>query len=103
MTTTGDGAIVHWTAPTATDDTDASPSVSCDPASGSLFGLGTSTVTCTATDDSGNDSSATFTVTVNLDTPPPPTSDLTGAFGRPLGDAFPALVGHAGRTIPLKL
>ena len=42
-------------------------------------------------------------VTVTLDTPPPPTSDLTGAFGRPLGDAVPALVGHAGRTIPLKL
>jgi len=103
VTTTGDGAIVHWTAPTATDDTDASPSVSCDPASGSLFDLGTTTVTCTATDDSGNDASATFTVTVNLDTPPPPASDLTGAFGRPLGDAFLALVGHAGRTIPLKL
>ena len=102
-TTTGDGAVVHWTAPTATDDTDASPAVSCDPASGSLFALGTTTVTCTATDDSGNDTSATFTVTVNLDTPPPPSRDLTGAFGRPLGDATPALVGHAGRTIPLKL
>ncbi|HEY3335173.1 MAG TPA: HYR domain-containing protein [Candidatus Limnocylindrales bacterium] len=101
--TSGDGAVVHWTDPTATDDTDASPSVACDPASGSLFPLGTTTVTCTATDEAGNHATATFTVTVNLDTPPPPTRDLTGTWGRPLGDTFPALVGRAGRTIPLKL
>ena len=81
----------------------ANPTVACDPASNSLFDLGTTTVTCTATDDAGNDATATFTVTVNLDTPPPPDTDLTGTFGRPLGDAVPALVGHAGRTIPLKL
>jgi hypothetical protein len=36
----------------------------CEPASGTLFTLGTTTVTCTATDGSGNSGTATFTVTV---------------------------------------
>ena len=54
--TSADGAVVTYDAPTATDDRDASPSVSCLPASGSSFPLGTTAVSCTATDAAGNTS-----------------------------------------------
>ena len=55
---------------TATDNTDANPTVTCSPASGSVFPHGTTTVTCTATDESGNQATASFTVTVQDTTPP---------------------------------
>ena len=58
------GTTVSWTAPTATDLVDGSPKVTCSPASGSIFALGTSTVEVTATDASGNKREATFVVTV---------------------------------------
>jgi hypothetical protein len=48
----------------AADDTDASPTVTCAPPSGSLFPIGDTGVTCTATDASGNVASASFTVHV---------------------------------------
>ncbi len=64
------GAPVSYTAPTATDDTDPHPAVTCAPASGSVFPLGLTTVTCTATDASGNSSSSSFTVSVRDTTPP---------------------------------
>jgi hypothetical protein len=52
-------------APTATDTQDPNPTVSCTPASGTKFALGTTAVTCTATDANGNASApATFDVTV---------------------------------------
>ena len=38
--------------------------MSCDPASGSTFPVGTTTVNCTATDGSGNKATGSFTVTV---------------------------------------
>jgi HYR domain len=59
------GAKVTFTV-TATDLVDPTPTVSCNPASGSLFLIQTTTVTCTATDSSGNSSSKKFTVTVTL-------------------------------------
>jgi len=65
-----DGAVVTFATPTATDNCDPTPTVVCDPASGSTFALGTTTVSCTATDASGNTASCTFTVTV-VDTTPP--------------------------------
>ena len=58
------GVAVAYTAPTATDDEDPSPTVACVPASGAVFAVGTTTVTCTATDASGNTATATFTVKV---------------------------------------
>ena len=61
------GAVVHYTPPTATDeDSPATASVHCVPASGSTFAIGTMTVTCTATDadDLNSPVTATFTVTV---------------------------------------
>lgn len=68
---TAGGATVSFTAPTATDVVDADPTVTCTPASGATFPLGTTTVTCSATDDSGNTSSEVgFDVTV-VDTTDP--------------------------------
>jgi len=45
------------------DPTRAGP-VTCSPASGSLFAIGTTTVTCSATNIFGQTGSASFTVTV---------------------------------------
>src|SRR5574341_1296361 len=63
------GAVVSFPLPTATDAVSL-PTVSCLPASGSTFPLGTTTVTCTATDTAGNTSSRTLTVRVQDETPP---------------------------------
>ena len=81
--TSPDGAEVSFEA-TADDARDPDPTVTCDPASGSLFPVGETTVTCTATDAAGNSSSATFRVTV---TPPadtePPTLELPAGLSAP--------------------
>lgn len=58
------GAVVTYPSPTAEDNTDGALPVSCDPASGSLFPIGTTVVLCTATDAAGNSTSDTFNVTV---------------------------------------
>jgi HYR domain/FIMAH domain len=60
------GAVVTYTSPTAADESGDSPgsSVSCTPASGSTFPIGSTTVHCTATDPSGNSSSGSFQVVV---------------------------------------
>src|SRR5262249_18491298 len=68
--TSASGAVVTYTNPTATDVVDGSVAVSCVPASGSTFALGSTTVTCTATDAHGNSSSTTFHATV-VDTTAP--------------------------------
>jgi HYR domain len=57
------GATVPYEA-TATDDSDPSPTVTCDPPSGSVFPIGTTIVGCTATDSSGNEANGTFNVHV---------------------------------------
>lgn len=67
--TSPSGAPVTFTV-TATDDSGASPQISCDRPSGSTFPLGTTTVTCTATDAASNSSTASFTVTIRDTTPP---------------------------------
>jgi X-Pro dipeptidyl-peptidase len=66
---TGPTTSVAYSA-TATDNVDASPAVSCTPASGSSFVLGTTTVHCTATDAGNNEATGAFDVTV-VDTTPP--------------------------------
>jgi X-Pro dipeptidyl-peptidase len=63
------GIAVTYTPPTATDNEDPSPKVTCDPASGSTFKIGQTVVTCTATDANGNASTATFNVLVGGDQP----------------------------------
>ena len=57
-------AVVTYTSPFANDNCPGAM-VSCSPASGSTFTIGTTTVTCTATDAAGNTASCGFTVTVN--------------------------------------
>src|SRR5207247_3388319 len=61
---TASTAVVTYTLPTATDNCDATVTVSCLPASGSTFNKGTTTVNCSATDSSGNIGTCSFTVTV---------------------------------------
>jgi TolB protein len=57
------GATVGCAA-SAADGADPTPVVSCTPASGSVFAIGTTTVMCTATDHVGNATTGTITVTV---------------------------------------
>jgi parallel beta-helix repeat protein len=57
------GATVAYSV-TATDPDDAVASLSCVPASGSTFPIGTTTVNCTAIDTHGNSAHASFTVHV---------------------------------------
>jgi hypothetical protein len=64
--TSASGASVSFTA-TATDAVDGPVPVTCTPASGSLFALGTTTVSCSASDHSGNTATGSFTVTVSYD------------------------------------
>ncbi|MGB5335751.1 MAG: HYR domain-containing protein, partial [Woeseiaceae bacterium] len=59
------GANVDFSgAVTATDSADPSPSIVCEPPSGSLFPAGATSVSCTATDSGGNSASASFDVRV---------------------------------------
>src|SRR5262249_52448896 len=57
------GAAVTYSV-TASDPDDAVSTLTCAPASGSTFPIGTTTVGCTATDTNGNTSGANFTVHV---------------------------------------
>lgn len=73
--TSPSGAVVTFTA-TATDLVDGSVAVTCSPASGSTFALGTTTVQCSATDLHSNTATGSFKVTVQ-DTTPPEITSLT--------------------------
>lgn len=64
-----DGARIRYTA-TAIDAKDGSLPVSCTPATGSFFPVGTTTVTCSATDAAGN--TGTDTARFEVLPPPPP-------------------------------
>jgi HYR domain-containing protein len=64
-TTSRSGKVVAWGA-SASDVVDGPVAVTCAPASGSLFAVGTTTVTCSAADRRANASSAAFAVTVVL-------------------------------------
>jgi hypothetical protein len=68
------GATVTYSGQSATDIVDGSVPVSCIPASGSTFGIGTTTVQCSATDSHGNTGTNSFTITV---TSAPTTADNT--------------------------
>jgi hypothetical protein len=65
------GSMVNFPKPVAVDLVDGPVAgVSCSPASGSTFALGTATVTCSAADSRSNSGSASFSVTVTDTTPP---------------------------------
>ena len=55
---------------TATDNCLGTPSVGCDPSSGSIFPVGSTTITCSAADGSGNTNLCDSSVTVLDNTPP---------------------------------
>lgn len=79
-TTTGTSATVTYTPPEALDDVDGAVPVSCEPASGSSFALGTTTITCTAEDSSNNTATSQFLVIVVQEAvPPAPPSPYTMA------------------------
>jgi hypothetical protein len=61
--TAASGATVAFVA-SATDAVDGPVPVTCEPASGRTFPLGTTTVTCSATDAAGNTATASFEVSV---------------------------------------
>ncbi len=73
--TSAAGAVATFSA-TATDIVDGSVAVTCTPASGSTFALGTTVVSCSATDAHNNTASGSFTVTV-VDTTAPEITSVT--------------------------
>lgn len=64
------GGVATWSSPIATDLVDGTVSVTCLPASGSVFPVGTTAVGCSATDAHHNISAKNFTVTVQSPLPP---------------------------------
>ena len=64
------GAKVDLPSPTVSDSSGMAPTVHFDPASGSVFPLGTTQVQAIATDAGGNTDTCTFAVTVDYATPP---------------------------------
>jgi hypothetical protein len=80
------GAVVTFTA-SASDAVAGAPDVTCDPASGSTFPIGSTTVTCTAQDAAGNTGTGSFQVTVadtsapTVTVPSPITTPSTSASG----------------------
>ncbi|MHA3684048.1 HYR domain-containing protein [Leucobacter sp. HY1910] len=80
------GSIVtYWV--TASDLVEGARPVSCSPASGSRFPLGSTPVTCTSSDSRNNSSTATFTVHVSdeeapvVSVPAPISAEATGPGG----------------------
>ena len=73
------GAIVTYLA-SAVDLVDGARPVTCTPASGSAFAIGSTSVSCSASDTRGNTATGSFVVTVNIrygfigvqNLPPPP-------------------------------
>ncbi len=107
--TSSAGAGVSFTV-TATDNVDPSPSISCSPASGATFPLGTTKVSCTASDHANpaNTSAAqSFNVTVVDTTPPnfsnmpaPPVYEANSSVGTAVAFKLPTVVDLVSGPIP---
>jgi hypothetical protein len=76
----------------ATDIVDPAPTITCSPASGSLFAPGTTTVDCAATDASGNVARGSFVVRVTY---------VFDGFLPPIANDGSSIF-KLGRTIPVK-
>ena len=93
--TSSAGAIVNYSA-SASDNLDAAPGFSCNPASGSAFVMGTTMVNCTATDHANNVAFGNFNVTVQDTTGPviafhaDVTAEATSATGATVNYTSPA-------------
>jgi HYR domain-containing protein len=99
-TTDPTGIDVNWTTPSADDNIDGPVSVSCGPASGTRFAIGTRNVTCSASDAAGNTTSRSFDVTVTLAVVGGG-DDVTAAWEPPFDGAVPFVANGRG-TLPLK-
>lgn len=86
-------AIVTYTPPTAQDLVDGAVTVSCSPASGSEFGMGSTEVKCSAQDATGNKAGSSFHVNVSYN---------FGGFLRPIDNVPTVNVVKAGQAIPVK-
>ena len=73
---TGPAGNVVTFSPTATDIVDGTDPVTCNPASGSTFPLGSTAVTCTSSNNAGNTATESFHVTIQDTTPPTLTIQL---------------------------
>jgi len=101
------GTVVSYTAPSAVDEDASTPAVSCTPASGSTFPIGTTTVTCGAsdTDDTPSTVTATFRVIVGdsdlalSGVPADVTVQATSAGGAAVG-FFPPRAVDEDATVP---
>jgi hypothetical protein len=91
--TSSAGAVVSYTLPTASDLVDGSVAVTCLPASGSTFAVGTTTVNCSATDSHGNTGTSSFNVIVSY--------NFNGFF-KPIDNLPVVNVTKAGQAIPVK-
>jgi hypothetical protein len=102
------GSLVTYEA-FATDATDVLVPVTCLPASGTLFPVGTTTVTCTAMNSYGNEATVSFPVTVADTTPPVLTlpgnlaAHATSAGGTSVSYAAGAVDGIDGTRTPVCL
>jgi hypothetical protein len=85
-------AVVTYTA-SASDLVDGPVSVTCTPASGSSFSVGTTTVSCSAIDAHGNTGTGSFTVTVSYS---------WNGFFQPIDNNGVFNVVKSGSTIPAK-
>jgi hypothetical protein len=100
IATSSSGAVVNYTKPAAHDAVTANPTVTCTPAPGATFPIGTTTVSCTAKDAAGNTSAAkTFKVNVSVS---------WSGFMQPIntvanmGTAYKQSIFKIGSTVPVK-
>lgn len=93
IATSASGAVVSYTLPSASDLVDGPVTVTCLPASGGTFAVGTTAVNCSATDSHNNTGHSTFNVIVSY--------DFNGFF-RPVDNLPTVNVVKAGQAIPVK-
>ena len=104
--TSSAGTVVTFALPAATDEGSETPAVTCDPASGATFPVGTTLVTCTAThsDDTPSSVQTTFQVIVTdadlvLSQPASITTDATGPSGAAVSYPPPVVSDEDGAAI----
>ena len=78
-----DGQFLVVYQATAVDVVDGAVAVTCSPASGSTFAMGTTAVNCSATDNQGNSATGSFSVVVLT-----PVQIVTNLLARTMDDQF---------------
>ncbi|MBO0858943.1 MAG: PxKF domain-containing protein [Chloracidobacterium sp.] len=91
--TTDTGMVVNYPTPSATDNCDASPTITTSQSSGAVFPIGLTTITVTATDSANNQAMCSFTVNVRY--------NFSGFF-QPVDNPPTANIVNAGSAIPIK-